>query len=236
MSAASRGRVGTALAHMESVATAIGVIASAYAIVKNPAATSLDRRVAKAVNAGVGRGLGPTADKVVAASTDLGSVYAIVGSAAVLAATGRREVAGELATGGMIAWTVAQAAKKPVQRPRPYQADGADRLVSEPAGSSWPSGHAAVAGAMAGVVARHAGSGRSAGMRRRVARGFAWYVAASRVAVGVHYPTDVTAGLAIGGLSAGVAGPTHRALRRGVGAVAAARARRARAGLPSGRG
>lgn len=141
--------------------------------------------------------LGHHGDHAIAAATDLGSVYAIAGSAAVLARTGRRDVATDVAVAGALAWTVAQLLKGPVGRPRPYEAEQARRLVHEPAGSSWPSGHAAVAAGIAAATWPRLRPGR-----RAVVGALPTFVAASRVYVGVHYPSDVLAGAGIGVLSA----------------------------------
>jgi undecaprenyl-diphosphatase len=88
-------------------------------------------------------------------------------------------------------------AKPLLPRERPYQADGAERLVVEPSGSSWPSGHAAVAAALAATL----GEGRGP-LERALLTGTAWAVGVSRVYVGVHHPTDVIAGHGLGALSA----------------------------------
>jgi undecaprenyl-diphosphatase len=92
---------------------------------------------------------------------------------------------------------VAQAAKPLANRPRPYQAALAERLVAEPAGSSWPSGHSAVITAM--------GVSLAPGMRpvaRLAVAAVATGVGCSRLYVGVHHPTDVLAGAGIGLLCA----------------------------------
>lgn len=150
------------------------------------------------------------ADSVVGATTDLGSVFALAGASAALAATGRRRQAAEVAGAGMVAWTAAQAAKQFGERPRPYQADGVARLVAEPAGSSWPSGHAAVAVAVCAALGPHLS--RTA---HRAAGALAGFVALSRVYVGVHYLSDVVAGVAIGGWSAALWRGARRLLWRG---------------------
>jgi membrane-associated phospholipid phosphatase len=173
---------------------ALGLVAASYAAVRSGRSERLDRRAAKAL----AYPLGHRVDVVVAAGTDLGSVYGIAGIAGVLAATGRRRAALDVAAVGALAWTAAQASKPLVGRERPYVVEGADRLVAVPAGSSWPSGHVAVASAMATTLAAHHLPPRAA----RVARAGAVGVAVSRCYVGVHHLTDVIAGWGVGVLCA----------------------------------
>jgi undecaprenyl-diphosphatase len=66
-------------------------------------------------------------------------------------------------------------------------------LVREPAGTSFPSGHPAVAQAIAGVV-----TPALPVMFRPPVEAVPRMVAFSRVYVGVHYPSDVMAGILVG--------------------------------------
>lgn len=139
---------------------------------------------------------GPSLDRAVAAGTDLGSLAGLVGVAGAVAASGRRRGAARVLVAGTLAWGLAQAAKPLLGRARPYELDGeerAERLVAEPAGSSWPSGHAAVAAAMHEALADELGP---AG--RRLSAKLAVLVAVSRCYVGVHHATDVVGGAGIG--------------------------------------
>jgi membrane-associated phospholipid phosphatase len=142
----------------------------------------------------------PGIDRVVTQTTDLGSVYAVGGMAAVLAASGRRRLAADVLGVGLAAWAVAQSSKTGVRRQRPYEADGTRRLIRPPTGSSFPSGHAAVSAAVSGLLTDHARGPRS----RALWHVLAGYVAASRVYVGVHYPSDVLGGAGMGLLVASV--------------------------------
>jgi len=171
---------------------AAGAVLASYAAVKSGRSAVLDRRAAKAL----AYPLGHRVDRVVAAGTDLGSVYGLAGVTAVLAATGRRRAALDVALAGLAAWGAAQGSKPLIGRERPYVVEGTDRLVSVPAGSSWPSGHVAVAGAMSSALVPHVGRGR----RRWLHLGAA-AVAVSRCYVGVHHFTDVVAGWGVGVLS-----------------------------------
>lgn len=184
---------------------ALVAVGGSYLAVRSPRAQELDIRA----GARMSRPLGPIADRVISAGTDLGSVYAIAGLGTALAATGRRRAALDVVGAGAVAWTLAQGLKPLVQRPRPYQAQGVARLVVEPAGASWPSGHVAVAGAM--------GTALSPGLspRAKAAAGvLASLVAYSRVYVGVHYVSDIVAGLGIGSASAALWRGARRAFSR----------------------
>lgn len=176
------------------------VVASGLAVTASWAAVRSDRsaRFDDVVAAAIRRPLGPRVDQVVGAATDLGSVYGLTGMAAALWVTGRRRAAVDVFGSGMTAWVVAQSAKPLLDRPRPYQEAEAERLVAEPAGSSWPSGHSAVAAAIATAAHDH-GGGRVATATGVALVGF---VAASRIYVGVHHATDPVAGAGIGVLSA----------------------------------
>jgi undecaprenyl-diphosphatase len=142
----------------------------------------------------------PERDAFIRVATDLGSLYGVGVVAGVLGIAGRPELAVRVGVAGATAWTLAQAAKPLLPRERPYQADGAERLVVEPTGSSWPSGHAAVAAAMAETIGEDRGP-----LTRALLGAVAASVAASRVYVGVHHASDVIAGLGLGSLSARIA-------------------------------
>ena len=147
----------------------------------------------------------PQRDATIRVATDLGSLYGVGMVAGALAVAGRPRLALRVGAAGAMAWTLAQAAKPLLPRARPYQADGAERLVVEPAGSSWPSGHAAVAAAMAATVTEGCGP-----LVRASADAVAVAVGASRIYVGVHHASDVLAGFGVGVLSASLV----RRLRR----------------------
>jgi undecaprenyl-diphosphatase len=168
------------------------LVASGLAV-RDGRATELDAEVRRHVAAL----RTPRRDAVLRVATDLGSVYGVGVVAGVVAVAGRPRLARRVAAAGATAWGLAQAAKPLLPRERPYEADGAERLVVEPAGTSWPSGHAAVAAAMAATLAEGRGP-----LTRSLLAVTAVAVGASRVYVGVHHASDVVAGLGLGGLSA----------------------------------
>jgi membrane-associated phospholipid phosphatase len=147
----------------------------------------------------------PERDAFVRVATDLGSLFGVGVVAGALAAGGRSRLAVRVGLAGATAWTLAQATKPLLPRERPYQSDGAERLVVEPAGTSWPSGHAAVAAAMAITL----GEGRGPAVRALLGS-LATAVGISRVYVGVHHASDVVAGLGVGIVSAAALRPISR--------------------------
>lgn len=89
----------------------------------------------------------------------------------------------------LVAWLL----KALVERPRPFQSIlDLDTLMRATEGTSFPSGHAATSAAGAVVLSLLAPRLAPAFVALALAIGF------SRIYVGVHYPTDVLAGLAIG--------------------------------------
>ena len=173
--------------------TATLLVAASARAVRDGVAVRLDARL----RARVALLRTPERDAVVRVATDLGSLYGVGVVAGTCALLGRQRLARRVGVAGATAWSLAQAAKPLLPRERPYQADGAERIVVEPAGTSWPSGHSAVAAAMAAAL----GEGRGP-ITRAVLGASAMAVGTSRVYVGVHHPSDVVAGLGIGSIAA----------------------------------
>jgi membrane-associated phospholipid phosphatase len=153
---------------------------------------ALDQRLYRALN----RRGHPVGDAFFKGLTELGSIWASGGGAAVLAAKGRRREALDAFGAAGAMWAVGQVAKKVLRRPRPYHALNDFRLlIGRPRGTSWPSSHPAVLMAFVTVASRDLDL--SPGARVSLA-GLAGLVGLSRIALGVHYPADVVGGLLIG--------------------------------------
>lgn len=93
----------------------------------------------------------------------------------------------------LIALSIAQLIGRATHRARPYAAlDSVHVLIARTADFSFPSDHATAVGAVAGGLWR---IDRKLGS---TAAGMAMLMAVARVYAGVHYPTDVAAGLGLG--------------------------------------
>jgi undecaprenyl-diphosphatase len=153
----------------------------------------VDVRLFRAVN----RGHGPGADRFFQGITELGSIWACIGAAGVLAAGGQRRAAARGLAAASVAWLAGQGLKRLFDRPRPYVADpdGVRLLAHPPRATSWPSSHPAVLLAFVTVAGREL---RLPCPARTALRGLAGAVGISRTYVGVHYPADVVGGLLLG--------------------------------------
>jgi len=180
-----RSSVGTGLAAIGG-ALAIGLVSG------RGAGRALDRSLHRFLN----RSRGPGADAAFKAITELGSLWAAAAASAVLAGAGRRRAAADALGAALAMWGVGQILKKVTDRPRPYQAMEDSRLlIAEPSGTSWPSSHPAVLLAFVAVAGRGLGASRGS---RAALSALAGMVGLSRISLGVHYPSDVAAGLLLG--------------------------------------
>jgi undecaprenyl-diphosphatase len=112
----------------------------------------------------------------------------------------------------LAALAVAQVINGVVDRSRPYVSiPSAHVLISRSADASFPSDHSTAAGAVAIglLIAGAALARRRLGI---IATGVALLLAFTRVYVGIHYPSDVVAGLALGGIVAVALAPLARHL------------------------
>src|SRR6266478_1799764 len=103
-------------------------------------------------------------------------------------------LAGEAAVNS---WVAVEGLKYSLRRGRPYQGDGSGSFFQS-GGTSFPSGHAATAWSIAGVVA-HEYPGP---FTKIMAYGLASLVSVSRVKAHRHFPSDVVVGSVMGNLIA----------------------------------
>jgi len=196
------------------------LLASAAILVESASSSrpgaALDRRLFRWVN----RGHGARADVVFDGLTELGSITASGAAGVAVAAAGHRPAAARAAGAAGTMWLVGQGLNRLYLRARPYNTlPGIVRLlIGKPKGTSWPSSHPAVMLAFLTVAGEELGL--SAAERRALAA-LAVAVAASRVYLGVHYPSDVVAGLLLGR----AVGLAWLAAGRGTGRPARPRAR-----------
>jgi membrane-associated phospholipid phosphatase len=174
-------------------ALAAGAAAIGHVALRTPEGEEADLDLFEALNAGHG----PAADRYFGGVTELGSLYAAGAAAGALVALGRRRTALSAAAAAGVTWLLGQGVKNLVLRPRPYETDahGSRTVIAAPQGTSWPSSHPAVLTAFTRVAARDLGL---SAVSRAALTGLDLSVAASRVYLGVHYPSDVASGLLMG--------------------------------------
>jgi len=170
-------------------------------VVRRAGTTAAEQRCFALLN-----GLSHRAHALVWAPMQLGSLGGPLAVGAALRATGRRRVGDRVAAVGVVTWVAARAVKPLARRARPAHSIPATRILgTAQRGLGYPSGHAAVAAAVAAVAAPH--------LPRRW-RPAAWATALAvgpmRAYVGAHLPLDVVGGAALGiAIGTAAAGPVH---------------------------
>jgi undecaprenyl-diphosphatase len=156
---------------------------------------------------------GPWLDRVMMTASliaTFGTIWIVIGIAAWVTLPAKRMAAWRLLLSIGLCLLTTECIIKPLTgRTRPYVNHPEYReLLPPPDSSSFPSGHAAMAAAAAVMLTRLWPAAAIPAWT------FALLVAGSRIALGVHFPSDVLAGLVIGYLVARLvgAGPPHERL------------------------
>jgi undecaprenyl-diphosphatase len=125
----------------------------------------------------------------------LGGGYALFGIVPLAFVARTKKVVRRLLVALTLTSVVVYAAKHTLQRPRPYVAlNGVGALgLPAPHDPSLPSGHAAGSACFAAFFAN-----RKRPLRTALLGGAALLVGVSRIALGVHFPLDVLAGVFVG--------------------------------------
>ena len=170
-------------------AAAFGLFLSGARVARRHPVTAREIRCFSAVNGLSGKGFVP-----VWMVMQFGSLGGVLVTGAATGAAGRPRLGRGLAAAGTLTWLGAKAAKPLVRRARPRLLIATATVRGqEQAGLGYPSGHAAVAGALAAVVAPEV----AAAWRLPL-----WMTAlgmgTARMYVGAHLPLDVAGGMALG--------------------------------------
>jgi len=126
--------------------------------------------------------------------TGLGDTRAwvILGIVCFFSGPAGKELAWIMVLGGILSVATTNILKFAVQRPRPFEAGLDRRLIDEPFGNSFPSGHSTQALTIVTAV----GVLYPAVAAPLLGLGLA--IALSRIYLGVHFPFDVLLGIALG--------------------------------------
>lgn len=174
----------------------IGVFVALARAIGGPGGTSLDRRVVRAV----GRSRGPWLGHLAQAVTFFGGVpgATLTSSSALIAARKSPRLALQVVAGALGGSIAELVLKRFFRRKRPTILEHLEVVRS----SSFPSGHAMAASSLYLTLAFVASRSRRLRDHRAAllvgASALASAVGATRVYLGVHWPTDVLGGLALG--------------------------------------
>lgn len=188
---------GLALVGVLVVAILLGLMIRAL-----PAVGALDRAGVRIVNDALGGPAGPASSLALGIDLLFGPLAAA--ALTVLAAVGgallrrSRWVGLRIAVLVAVPWGAVEVVKIVVRRPRPDAGMLVHRLAPPPDSFSYPSGHTGFAAALCVAILLSLSVGRLSSVRlRRVALGLGVLIVLatvwSRVALGLHHPTDVLA-------------------------------------------
>ena len=123
-----------------------------------------------------------------------GTLAAVFVAAGLALAARRWRLARDLVASGTLAWLAAKVVKNFVRRGRPSALlHGVVAHGTAAAGPGFPSGHTAVAAALATAAGPYLGR-----RGRRISWCGVWIVAIARIYVGAHFPLDTVGGAALG--------------------------------------
>ncbi len=175
---------------------ALGVFLAISRTVRGAEGTSFDRAVVRAA----GRGRNPVTSSVVRGVTFFGSTVGAVGISLVALALSRKtpRLAAQVAVGALGGVTAELGVKRLFRRQRPRLLEHLEVVRS----TSFPSGHSMAAASLYLTLAFIASRSRRSRTHRAAligtASALAATIGATRVYLGVHWPTDVLGGLALG--------------------------------------
>jgi undecaprenyl-diphosphatase len=171
---------------------AVGAVALLAVAYRHDPVAAWDADIARWVGAHVPRPVEWLARPFSWLGGGVGTAAIALGVAAELARRARRWDAIAVVAAWACAEVVTQLVKASLDRPRP----GFAPAVDVPTTAAFPSGHASVSLAVGLVVAAVAGGGLRRG---GIALALGALVGLSRIALGVHWVSDVVAGWALGG-------------------------------------